>query len=127
MTRPGISSDLDALQEIASLLDPREHPHGDAVAEAIEPVLPLETPTSIDPERFRFSVKLGTAITLGLLVGLTTQRADLQTILWSIAVADCTTHAHADRTTQLEAYRRMPILLSCLDSALLSIACEVPA
>ena len=40
----------------------------------------------IDPVAFRFSVKLAAAITLGLLVGLTTQRADIQTILWSIAV-----------------------------------------
>lgn len=36
---------------------------------------------------FRFSIKLGAAITLGLIVGLTTQRADLQTILWSTVVA----------------------------------------
>jgi hypothetical protein len=38
-------------------------------------------------DRFRFSVKLGATMVLGLQVGLTTQRADLQTILWSIAVA----------------------------------------
>jgi hypothetical protein len=35
--------------------------------------------------------------------------------------ADFTTYAHADWTTQLEAYRRMPILLSRLDSALSNI------
>ena len=40
-----------------------------------------------DSDRFRFSVKLGTTMALGLQVGLTTQRADLQTILWSIVVA----------------------------------------
>ncbi|MBV8135414.1 MAG: FUSC family protein [Deltaproteobacteria bacterium] len=40
-----------------------------------------------DADRFRFSVKLGATMALGLQVGLTTQRADLQTILWSIAVA----------------------------------------
>jgi uncharacterized membrane protein YccC len=78
---------LDALQEIASLLDPRERPHGEAVAEAIERDIPVETPPPVDPARLRFSIKLGAAITLGLLVGLTTQRTDLQTILWSIAVA----------------------------------------
>jgi uncharacterized membrane protein YccC len=33
------------------------------------------------------SVKIGAAITLALVVGLTTQRADLQTILWSVVVA----------------------------------------
>jgi Fusaric acid resistance protein family len=38
-------------------------------------------------DRFRFSVKLGATMVSGLQVGLTTQRADLQTILWSIAVA----------------------------------------
>jgi hypothetical protein len=36
--------------------------------------------------------------------------------------ADSTTYADADWTTQLEAYRRMPILLSRLDSALSNIA-----
>ena len=40
-----------------------------------------------DSDRFRFSVKLGLTMVLGLQVGLTTQRPDLQTILWSIAVA----------------------------------------
>jgi uncharacterized membrane protein YccC len=40
-----------------------------------------------DAGRFRFSVKLGATMVLGLQVGLTTQRADLQTILWSIVVA----------------------------------------
>jgi uncharacterized membrane protein YccC len=78
---------LDALQEIASLLDPREHSHAEAVTEEIERDIPVETPPSVDPARLRFSIKLGAAITLGLLVGLTTQRVDLQTILWSIAVA----------------------------------------
>ena len=78
---------LDALLEIASLLDPREHPHVEEVAEAIDHDIPVETPSSFDSARLRFSIKLGAAITLGLLVGLTTQRADLQTILWSIAVA----------------------------------------
>jgi uncharacterized membrane protein YccC len=78
---------LDALQEIASLLDPREHPHAEADTEVIERDLSVETPPLVDPARLRFGIKLGAAITLGLLVGLTTQRADLQTILWSIAVA----------------------------------------
>src|SRR5262249_3096153 len=41
----------------------------------------------IDQDRFRFSVKFGVTMVLGLLVGLTTQRADLQTILWSIGIA----------------------------------------
>jgi hypothetical protein len=36
--------------------------------------------------------------------------------------ADYTTYAHAEWTTQLEAYRRMPILLSRLDSTLSNIA-----
>ena len=40
----------------------------------------------IDPAAFRFAVKLGTATTLGLLVGLTSQRYDIQTILWSVVV-----------------------------------------
>ena len=36
---------------------------------------------------FRSAVKIGAAMTLALLVGLTTQRVDLQTILWSVVVA----------------------------------------
>ena len=36
---------------------------------------------------FDFSIELGATNTLGQLVGLTTQRADHHTILWSIAVA----------------------------------------
>jgi uncharacterized membrane protein YccC len=47
----------------------------------------VESRPLIDPDRFRFSVKFGVTMVLGLLVGLTTQRVDLQTILWSIAVA----------------------------------------
>jgi hypothetical protein len=38
-----------------------------------------------------------------------------------IRYADCITYAHADWTTQLEAYRRMPVLLSRLDLALSNI------
>ena len=78
---------VGGLTAIADLLEPRERSR-DSTAAAED-----ETPDDrgphlfIDPARFRFSVKLGAAITLGLLVGLTTQRADLQTILWSIAVA----------------------------------------
>jgi len=40
----------------------------------------------------------------------------------TIRDADCTTYAHADWATQLEAYRRMTILLSRLHSALSNIA-----
>lgn len=78
---------IDAVHEIASLLDPREHPHPEPDTEVIERDISVEKPPLVDPARLRFGIKLGAAITLGLLVGLTTQRADLQTILWSIAVA----------------------------------------
>ena len=60
---------------------------GSVAAETIEAEDDSEPHPFIDPAAFRFSIKLGAAITLGLLVGLTTQRADLQTILWSIVVA----------------------------------------
>ena len=52
--------------------------------------MPKMTPSRVRlsiRRHFDFSIKLGTAITLALLVGLTTQRVDLQTILWSVVVA----------------------------------------
>ena len=70
-----------------SLLEPRERPPGSAAAETTEAENDSEPRPFIDPAAFRFSIKLGAAITLALLVGLTTQRADLQTILWSVVVA----------------------------------------
>jgi uncharacterized membrane protein YccC len=78
---------VGGLEAIANLLEPHEWSPGSTAVEGIEAEDDGEPHPFIDPARFRFSVKLGAAITLGLLVGLTTQRADLQTILWSIAVA----------------------------------------
>ena len=78
---------VGGLTAIADLLEPRERSRGSTAAAEDETPDDREPHLFIDPARFRFSVKLGAAITLGLLVGLTTQRADLQTILWSIAVA----------------------------------------
>jgi uncharacterized membrane protein YccC len=75
------------LEALANLLEPRECPPSPGVSEATEADHRLEAASHIDQARLRFSIKLGVTITLGLLVGLTTQRADLQTILWSIAVA----------------------------------------
>ena len=78
---------VGGLEAIANLLEQREWSPGSTAAQGIETEDDREPHPFIDPARFRFSIKLGAAITLGLLVGLTTQRADLQTILWSIAVA----------------------------------------
>jgi uncharacterized membrane protein YccC len=78
---------VEGLEAIAHLLEPRERPPGLPAAEATESNERPEVSSLIDDTRLRFSIKLGATITLGLLVGLTTQRADLQTILWSIAVA----------------------------------------
>jgi hypothetical protein len=79
---------VDGLGAIGSLLEARERPPGGATAAEEAGVEADVAPHSfIDPAAFRFSIKLGAAITLGLLVGLTTQRADLQTILWSTVVA----------------------------------------
>lgn len=75
------------LQAIAHQLDPRDGPTTRDTLEAPESEDDLDAQPLINPSRVRFSIKLGATITLGLLVGLTTQRADLQTILWSIAVA----------------------------------------
>ena len=77
---------VGGLETIANVLEPHEQPLGSATAEPAEAEDDPEPRPFLDPARFRFSVKLGAAITLGLLVGLTTQRADIQTILWSIAV-----------------------------------------
>jgi uncharacterized membrane protein YccC len=78
---------VGGVEELGNLLESRERPPGSTTLE------PASAETDSDPRpffetaRFRFSIKLGVTITLGLLVGLTTRRADLQTILWSIAVA----------------------------------------
>ena len=76
---------IGALETLANLLEPL--PVSTAPPFAAEDDEFLEPPPAFDWDRFRFSVKLGATVVLGLLVGLTTQRADLQTILWSIAVA----------------------------------------
>ena len=79
---------VDGLEAIRNLLEPRERPPADATAATPGGIeADIEPHFFIDPAAFRFSIKLGAAITLGLLVGLTTQRADLQTILWSTVVA----------------------------------------
>ncbi len=77
---------VGGLEEIGNLLEPRDRPLGSTYAEPIGIETDSEPRSLFDPVAFRFSVKLGAAMTLGLLIGLTTQRADLQTILWSIAV-----------------------------------------
>ncbi len=77
---------LRGLEELGSILEPR-------AAASIPEVQPTEVEAESEPRgwfddaAFRFGVKLGAALTLGLLVGLTTQRADLQTILWSVLIA----------------------------------------
>jgi len=81
-----LSGFIGGLEKVADLLEPRERPLGSAV-EATAAEDDYEPRPFIDPPAFRFSIKLGAAITLALLVGLTTQRADLQTILWSVVVA----------------------------------------
>jgi len=78
---------VGGLEAIANLLEPRERPPSPTASEATEADNRLEAAPLVDRARLRFSIKLGATIILGLLVGLTTQRADLQTILWSIAVA----------------------------------------
>ena len=78
---------VDGLETVATLLTPRPVTRAHEGTEAVPTDQDLEARPFIDPARLRFSIKLGATITLGLLVGLTTQRADLQTILWSIVVA----------------------------------------
>ena len=77
---------IGGLEAIGNLLDSRERP-GSAGEDSSDAEAHLEPRPFFDPVAFRFSIKLGVAITLGLIVGLTTQRADLQTILWSTVVA----------------------------------------
>jgi uncharacterized membrane protein YccC len=78
---------VSGLETIGNLLDSRERPPGLTTAVPSGAETDSEPRPLIDPAALRFSIKVGTAITLGLLVGLTTQRADLQTILWSTVVA----------------------------------------
>jgi uncharacterized membrane protein YccC len=78
---------VGGLETIGSLLELRERPLGSSIGEPTGDEAESESRPFFDPAAFRFSIKLGAAITLGLLVGLTTQRADLQTILWSTVVA----------------------------------------
>jgi uncharacterized membrane protein YccC len=78
---------LDGLEAVGSLLEPREPEPDPAPLDASEADGGVEASPFVDSARLRFGIKLGATVTLGLLVGLTTQRADLQTILWSIAVA----------------------------------------
>jgi Fusaric acid resistance protein family len=73
------------LVAVASMLEPQERTLDSAIASTTEDE--SEPRPLIDPAAFRFSVKIGAAMTLALLVGLTTQRPDLQTILWSVVVA----------------------------------------
>ena len=89
-TTPFSSSNLpgfvDALKVLANLLEPREPLVEAAASEDAGPDESVERSPLIDATRMRFSIKLAATIVLGLLVGLVTQRVDLQTILWSIAV-----------------------------------------
>ncbi len=73
---------IGGLEAIGNLLDSRERP-GSAGEDSSDAEADLEPRPFFDPVAFRFSIKLGAAIRLGLIVGLTTQRADLQTILWT--------------------------------------------
>jgi uncharacterized membrane protein YccC len=77
---PGFVGGLEA---IGNLLESPEPP---ATVEPYGAESNSEPHPFFDPVAFRFSVKLGAAVTLGLLVGLTSQRPDIQTILWSIVV-----------------------------------------
>ncbi len=83
-----LSGFIGGLERVAELLQPRERFNGSASrAETTEAEEDAQPRPFFDPEALRFSLKLGASITLALLVGLTTQRADLQTILWSVVVA----------------------------------------
>jgi uncharacterized membrane protein YccC len=74
---------LGGLQALAIMLEPQERATPSIASGEDMPA----RRALVDPAAFRFSVKIGAAMTLALLVGLTTQRVDLQTILWSVVVA----------------------------------------
>jgi hypothetical protein len=76
---------VDGLEVVASALEAQEKTLASTTASTTE--IDSEPRPFIDPSTLRFSVKLGATMTLALLVGLATQRADLQTILWSVVVA----------------------------------------
>jgi len=85
--QPNLLGFVSGLEELGNLLESRERLLDLTPGESIGAETDSEPRPFFEPALFRFSVKFGAAITVGLLVGLTTQRADLQTILWSIAVA----------------------------------------
>lgn len=78
---------VSGLETLADLLETRERPSNPTAAEPAPDQDGADLRPRFQPAAFRLSVKIGTAMTLALLVGLTTQRADLQTILWSVVVA----------------------------------------
>jgi uncharacterized membrane protein YccC len=78
---------INGLEVIGNLLEPRERVLTSTYSNiAVAHTVSKQSPV-FDRMAFRFSVKLGATVTLGLLIGLTSQRADLQTILWSVIVA----------------------------------------
>jgi Fusaric acid resistance protein family len=85
-TSPYILGFTDGLQKIAYLLEPREELPESVSAKTALVEDSVEPRAFFDPAAFRFAVKLGAVVTLALLVGLTTQRVDLQTILWSVVI-----------------------------------------
>jgi uncharacterized membrane protein YccC len=93
---------IGGLETIGNLLDSLERPLDSVTAELTDVETDFEPRPFFDPAAFRFGIKLGAAITLGLIVGLTTQRADLQTILWStIVVGQPNQHGAVVRKTIL--------------------------
>ena len=110
---------VSGLETIANLLELRHRPLDSSIAEAPQTEDDSAPPPFIDPAAFRFSIKLGAAITLALLVGLTTQRADLQTILWSVVVAGLpNTYGAVVRKTALR-------LAGCLIGGLAALAAMI--
>lgn len=55
------------------------------------------TPTRADPARVRYCLKLAIAVALAFVVGVTTQRGDLRTILWTVMITGLPTYGASIR------------------------------
>src|SRR5262249_51743211 len=68
-------------------------------AAARQVVRPDSSPggSRIDPARVRYCLKLAAAVALGFAVGVTTHRADLTTILWTVMITGLPTYGASMR------------------------------
>jgi uncharacterized membrane protein YccC len=99
-TRPDELSNLSAfvlgLQRLARLFIHTPIPLAAAARKAPLPA-PGAARSRLDPARVRYCLKLATAVALAFVVGVTTQRGDLRTILWTVMITGLPTYGASMR------------------------------